>query len=336
MGAMCGIRDLQKPKNVRWEEETLTNTYGKFIAEPFEPGIAVTVGNTLRRMLLSYIEGAAVTSVKIEGVLHEFSTLPGMKEDVMDLLMNIKQLCLKVHGSSSQHIFLNVEGEKDVTAGDIECSSGVEVVNSDLHIATLDTDGKLQIDMEVNNGYGYVLASENKKDELPVGTIVIDSFFSPVVKVAYSVEVVRVGQVTNYEKLILEVWTNGAIIPQDAVAYAAKTLKDHLSIFINFSEVEEKEVEDSVDKEEERIKALLRMTVEELELSVRSANCLRSSDLNTIGELITKTEHEMLRTRNFGKKSLTEIKEKLTMYNLTLGMKEYLPLMEKLREEQRG
>ncbi|MBI4778105.1 DNA-directed RNA polymerase subunit alpha [Candidatus Desantisbacteria bacterium] len=333
MGAMCGIRDLQKPKNVRWEEETLTNTYGKFIAEPFEPGIAITVGNTLRRMLLSYIEGAAVTSVKIDGVLHEFSTLTGMKEDVMDLLMNIKQLCLKVHGSSSQRISLNVEGERDVMAGDIQCSSDVEVVNKDLHIATLDTDGRLVIDMEVNKGYGYVLAAENKRDELPVGTIAIDSFFSPVVKVAYKVEVVRVGQVTNYEKLILEVWTDGTIIPQDAVAHAAKTLKDHLNIFINFSEVEEKEIEDSVDKEEERIKALLRMPVEELELSVRSANCLKSSELNTIGELITKTEQEMLKTRNFGKKSLTEIKEKLTLYNLTLGMKEYLPLMEKLREE---
>lgn len=335
MGAMCEISDLQKPKNVRWEEETLTNTYGKFIAEPFEPGIASTIGNTLRRMLLSYIEGAAVTSIKIEGVLHEFSTLPGMKEDVMDLLMNIKQLCLKVYGSSPQYISLNVEGERNVVAGDIQCPSGVDVINKDLHIATLDTDGKLQINMEVNNGYGYVLASENKRDDLPVGTIAIDSFFSPVVKVAYKVEVVRVGQVTNYEKLILEVWTNGSIIPQDAVAYAAKTLKEHLNIFINFSEIEEKKIEDSVDKEEERIKALLRMPVEELELSVRSANCLRSSDLNTIGELITKTEQEMLKTRNFGKKSLTEIKEKLTTYNLTLGMKEYLPLMEKLREEER-
>ncbi|MDI6780506.1 MAG: DNA-directed RNA polymerase subunit alpha [bacterium] len=330
---MCGIRDLQRPKNVRWEEETLTDSYGKFIAEPFEPGIAVTMGNSLRRMLISYIEGAVVTSVKIEGVLHEFSTLTGMKEDVMDLLMNIKQLCLKVYDGSSHHIYLNIEGERDVTAGDIECPSGVEVVNKDLHLATLDTDGKLAVDMEVNTGYGYLLASANKRDDLPVGTIVIDSFFSPVVKVAYNVDVVRVGQVTNYEKLILEVWTNGTIFPQDAVAYAAKTLKDHLNIFINFSEVEEKKIEDSVDKEEERIKALLRMTVEELELSVRSANCLRSSDLNTIGELITKTEQEMLKTRNFGKKSLTEIKEKLTTYNLTLGMKEYIPLMEKIREE---
>ncbi|MEK7274207.1 MAG: DNA-directed RNA polymerase subunit alpha [Candidatus Desantisbacteria bacterium] len=333
MGAMCGMRDLQRPKNVRWEEETLTDTYGKFIAEPFEPGIAVTMGNSLRRMLISYIEGAAVTSVKIEGVLHEFSTLTGMKEDIMDLLMNLKQLCLKIHDGSSHHIFLNVEGERDVVAGDIECPSGVEVVNKDLHLATLDTDGRLIMDIEVNNGYGYVLASENKRDDLPVGTIAIDSFFSPVVKVAYNVEVVRVGQVTNYEKLLLEVWTNGTILPQDAVAYAAKTLKDHLNIFVNFSEVEEKKIEDSVDKEEEKIKALLRMTVDELELSVRSANCLRSSDLNTIGELITKTEQEMLKTRNFGKKSLTEIKEKLLTYHLTLGMKEYLPLMEKIREE---
>ncbi len=333
MGVMCGIRDLQRPKNVKWEDETLTNSYGKFIAEPFEPGIAVTMGNSLRKMLISYIEGAAVTSVKIEDVFHEFSTLTGMKEDVMDLLMNIKQLCLKVHDGSSHHISLNIEGESDVTAGDIECPSGVEVINKDLHLATIDTDGKLIVDMEVNTGYGYVLAAENKRDDLPVGTIAIDSFFSPVVKVAYSVEVVRVGQVTNYEKLILEVWTNGTVLPQDAVAYAAKTLKDHLNIFINFSEVEEKKIEDSVDREEERIKALLRMTVDELELSVRSANCLRSSDLNTIGELITKTEQEMLKTRNFGKKSLTEIKEKLLTYNLTLGMKEYLPLMEKMKEE---
>lgn len=334
MGDRCGTRDLQRPKNVRWEEETLTNTYGKLIAEPFEPGIATTVGNTLRRMLLSCIEGVAVTNVKIEGVLHEFSALPGMKEDVMELLMNIKQLCLKVqNGSSNKHIFLNIEGERDVTAADIECSSGIEVVNKELHLATLDTDGKLQIDMEVDSGYGYVLANDNKREGLPVGTITIDSFFSPVVKVAYKVEGVRVGQVTNYEKLVLEIWTNGTIIPQDTVAYAAKVLKDHLAIFINFSEVEEKEIEDDVDKEEERIKALLRMTVEELELSVRSANCLRSSDLNTIGELITKTEQEMLKTRNFGKKSLTEIKEKLKMYNLYLGMKEYIPLVEKLKEE---
>ncbi|OIP43560.1 DNA-directed RNA polymerase subunit alpha [Candidatus Desantisbacteria bacterium CG2_30_40_21] len=334
MGARCGIRDLQRPKNVRWEEETLTNTYGKCIAEPFEPGIATTVGNTLRRMLLSYIEGAAVTSVKIEGALHEFSTVIGMKEDVMDLLMNIKQLCLRIQkDASSKHIFLNVEGERDVTAADIECPSGIEVINKDLYLATLDTDGKLQIDMEVDNGYGYVLAQDNKRDGLPVGTIILDSFFSPVIKVAYKVEGVRVGQVTNYEKLILDVWTNGTIIPQDAIAYAAKILKDHLAIFINFSEVEEKEIEDDVDREEERVKTLLCMTVEELELSVRSANCLKSSELNTIGELITRTEQEMLKTRNFGKKSLTEIKEKLRMYNLTLGMKEYLPLMEKLNEE---
>jgi len=334
MGARCGIRDLQRPKNVRWEEETLTNTYGKCIAGPFEPGIATTVGNTLRRMLLSYIEGAAVTSVKIEGALHEFSTVIGMKEDVMDLLMNIKQLCLRIQkDASSKHIFLNVEGERDVTAADIECPSGIEVINKDLYLATLDTDGKLQIDMEVDNGYGYVLAQDNKRDGLPVGTIILDSFFSPVIKVAYKVEGVRVGQVTNYEKLILDVWTNGTIIPQDAIAYAAKILKDHLAIFINFSEVEEKEIEDDVDREEERVKTLLCMTVEELELSVRSANCLKSSELNTIGELITKTEQEMLKTRNFGKKSLTEIKEKLRMYNLTLGMKEYLPLMEKLNEE---
>jgi len=334
MGARCGIRDLQRPKNVRWEEETLTNTYGKCIAGPFEPGIATTVGNTLRRMLLSYIEGAAVTSVKIEGALHEFSTVTGMKEDVMDLLMNIKQLCLRIQkDASSKHIFLNVEGERDVTAADIECPSGIEVINKDLYLATLDTDGKLQIDMEVDNGYGYVLAQDNKRDGLPVGTIILDSFFSPVIKVAYKVEGVRVGQVTNYEKLILDVWTNGTIIPQDAIAYAAKILKDHLAIFINFSEVEEKEIEDDVDREEERVKTLLCMTVEELELSVRSANCLKSSELNTIGELITRTEQEMLKTRNFGKKSLTEIKEKLRMYNLTLGMKEYLPLMEKLNEE---
>jgi DNA-directed RNA polymerase subunit alpha len=286
-------------------------------------------------MLLSYIEGAAPTAVKIEGVLHEFSTLPGMKEDVMDVLMNIKQLCLKLHNGGPRHLYINVEGEREVTAADIECPPDVEIINKDLHIATLDTDGKLHMDIEVDKGYGYILAKDNKVDGQPVGTIPLDSFFSPVTKVAYRIEEVRVGQITNYEKLILEIWTNGTVIPQDAVAYAAKVLKEHLSIFVHFTEEEEKE-EEIVDKEEEKLKALLRMNVDELELSVRSSNCLRSSNITILGELVIRTEQDMLKTRNFGKKSLSEIKEKLKEYGLSLGMKEVVPLVEKIKQEGKG
>lgn len=321
MGSRGSVRELKKVKKIEWEKETISDTYGKFVAEPFDQGLATTIGNSLRRMLLSCIEGGAIVSLKIENVLHEFSTVPGVVEDVTDIILNLKGLALKIHSFNEPvKLYLETSDEGEVTASQIQCPPNIEIVNPELHIATLDSDGLLKMEMEVDRGYGYV-PSENNKSTL-IGTIAIDSFFSPVVRVAYHVEDVRVGQITDYERLILEVWTNGAISPQDAVSQAAKLLKDQLTVFINFEEVEEDVEKEPVDKEVERLKSILKMGVEELELSVRSANCLSAADIKTLGELVQKTEPEMLKTRNFGKKSLTEIKEKLSNYNLTFGMKD--------------
>jgi len=321
MGSRGGISVLKRIKKLEWEKETITNTYGKLIAEPFEQGLGTTLGNSLRRVLLSTIEGTAVTWVKIDGVLHEFSTIPGVVEDVPDIILNLKRLILKLHDSGPKRIRLNKEGEGEVKAEDLECPPEVEIVNKDLHIATLDTDGKLSMELEIDKGYGYVSAEQNKTGQEPIGVIFIDSFFSPVVRVAYHVENVRVGQITDYERLILEVWTNGVLQPNEAVEQAAKILKEQLSPFIHFEEEEEIE-ESMVDKETERLRNLLNMSIEELELSVRSSNCLKSANIKILGELVQKTEAEMLKTRNFGKKSLAEIKGKLASYGLSLGMKD--------------
>jgi len=314
------FKGLQKPKRLECELETLTSTYGKFLAEPLERGFGLTIGNALRRILLSTIEGAAVTSVRISGALHEFSTIPGVKEDVTDIILNIKGLRVKLNVDHPKTIYLKAASEGEVRAAHITSDPDVEVLNPDLHIATLDKDGKLEVEMEVRHGRGYVPAERNKRESQPVDAIAIDSIFSPIRKVNFLVEDTRVGQVTDYNKLIVEVWTDGSVLPQDAIAYAAKILKDHLSIFINFEEEPEGEGI-AVDEEKEQVLEHLNRSVDELELSVRSANCLKNSNIRYIYELVQKTEAEMLKTKNFGRKSLNEIKEILAGMGLTLGMK---------------
>ncbi len=321
MGSRSGVDILKKIKKVEWEKETLSDTYGKLIAEPFGQGLGTTIGNSLRRMLLSSIEGTAVIWVKIDGILHEFSTIPGVVEDVQDIIINLKKMILKLHNSGPRRIYLNKEGEGEVKAGDFECPPEVEIINKNHHIATLDTDGKMIMELEIDKGYGYVSAEQNKTDEESIGVIFIDSFFSPVLRVAYQVEAVRIGQITDHERLILEIWTNGVLQPHQAITQAAKIFREQLMTFIDFEEEEEiKEV--VVDKETERIKNVLRMSIEELELSVRSSNCLKTANIKILGELVKKTEIEMLKTRNFGKKSLLEIKDKLITYGLLFGMKD--------------
>ncbi|MEK6569543.1 MAG: DNA-directed RNA polymerase subunit alpha [candidate division NC10 bacterium] len=314
------FKGLQKPKRLECELETLTSTYGKFYAEPFERGFGLTIGNALRRILLSSIEGAAVTTVRIAGALHEFSTIPGVKDDVTDIILNIKGLRVKLHVDHPKTLYLKASSEGEVRASHINPDPDVEILNPDLYIAALDKDGKLEVEMEVRHGRGYVQAERNKKEGQPVDMIAVASIFSPIRKVNFLVEDTRVGQVTDYNKLILEVWTDGSVLPQDAVAYAAKILKDHLSIFINFEEEPEGEGA-AVDEEKERLLEHLNRSVDELELSVRSANCLKNSSIRYIYELVQKTEAEMLKTKNFGRKSLNEIKEILAGMGLALGMK---------------
>jgi DNA-directed RNA polymerase subunit alpha len=314
------FKGLQKPKRLECELETLTSTYGKFYAEPFERGFGLTIGNALRRILLSSIEGAAVTTIRIAGALHEFSTIPGVKDDVTDIILNIKGLRVKLHVDHPKTLYLKASSEGEVRASHINPDPDVEILNPELYIAALDKDGKLEVEMEVRHGRGYVQAERNKKEGQPVDMIAVASIFSPIRKVNFLVEDTRVGQVTDYNKLILEVWTDGSVLPQDAVAYAAKILKDHLSIFINFEEEPEGEGA-AVDEEKERLLEHLNRSVDELELSVRSANCLKNSSIRYIYELVQKTEAEMLKTKNFGRKSLNEIKEILTGMGLALGMK---------------
>lgn len=314
------FKGLQKPKRLECELETLTSTYGKFYAEPFERGFGLTIGNALRRILLSSIEGAAVTTVRITGALHEFSTIPGVKDDVTDIILNIKGLRVKLHVDHPKTLYLKASSEGEVRASHINPDADVEILNPDLYIAALDKDGKLEVEMEVRHGRGYVPAERNKKEGQPVDMIAVACIFSPIRKVNFLVEDTRVGQVTDYNKLILEVWTDGSVLPQDAVAYAAKILKDHLSIFINFEEEPEGEGA-AVDEEKERLLEHLNRSVDELELSVRSANCLKNSSIRYIYELVQKTEAEMLKTKNFGRKSLNEIKEILAGMGLALGMK---------------
>jgi DNA-directed RNA polymerase subunit alpha len=314
------FKGLQKPKRLECELETLTSTYGKFYAEPFERGFGLTIGNALRRILLSSIEGAAVTTIRIAGALHEFSTIPGVKDDVTDIILNIKGLRVKLHVDHPKTLYLKASSEGEVRASHINPDPDVEILNPELYIAALDKDGKLEVEMEVRHGRGYVQAERNKKEGQPVDMLAVASIFSPIRKVNFLVEDTRVGQVTDYNKLILEVWTDGSVLPQDAVAYAAKILKDHLSIFINFEEEPEGEGA-AVDEEKERLLEHLNRSVDELELSVRSANCLKNSSIRYIYELVQKTEAEMLKTKNFGRKSLNEIKEILTGMGLALGMK---------------
>ncbi|MBL7069951.1 MAG: DNA-directed RNA polymerase subunit alpha [Candidatus Omnitrophica bacterium] len=314
-------RDFQLPKRLDCDESTYTNTYGKFFAAPFEKGFGVTLGNSLRRVLLSSIEGSAVTSVKIGSVSHEFSTIPGVLEDVTEIILNIKSLILNSHSKIPKTIYIKKHAKGQLKAKDIEADDTIEIINPDLHIATLTKDVKFQMEMEVARGRGYVPAELNKKEDQPVGMVAIDSIFSPVRKVNYYTENTRVGQRTDYDKLILEVWTNGALTPKDAMLYASNILQRHLDIFVNFGQLpEEIEEEPEMSKDEVVLYEKLRLPISELELSVRSSNCLREANIKTIAELVKKTEDEMLGFKNFGKKSLTEIKELLAGMGLALGI----------------
>ena len=313
-------KGFQKPKRLATELESLTDKFGKFSAQPFERGWGTTVGNALRRALLSSIEGAAITAVKIEGVLHEFSSIPGVVEDATDIILNLKQVPLKLNNDQPKTIFVNVENPGVVTSAMIEEDSDFAVLDKTVYIATVNEGGKLQLEMRVKNGRGYVSADRNFDEDLPIGYIPVDSVHSPVRKVNYSVEAARLGQMTDYEKLSLEVWTNGAITPQDAIGLASKLIKDHMSIFINFEEQPEV-VEEMVESYNDPRVEHLDRSVEELELSVRSYNCLKNANIQTIRELVQKSENEMLKTKNFGRKSLNEIKEILNKMGLSLGMK---------------
>jgi DNA-directed RNA polymerase subunit alpha len=315
-------KDLIRPKRLEVEKETLTPLYGKFTAEPFERGFGITIGNSLRRILISSLQGAAITSVKIDGVLHEFSTIPGTKEDVTEIILNLKEVRLKLHTEGPKTIRVKAEGAKVLKAGDILTGDAVEVLNPDHYLATLSRDSKLSMEMVVKMGRGYVSAERNKEESQPIGTIPMDAIFSPIKKVNYMVTNARVGQVTDYDKLTLEVWTDGSLNPEEAVAHAAKIMKDQLSIFITFEEEEETEMTYSEDEEErESFNENLLRSVDELELSVRSANCLKHANIKLIGDLVQKTEAEILATKNFGRKSLNEIKEILSEMGLSLGMK---------------
>lgn len=315
-------RDFQLPKRLECDESTYTNTYGKFSAAPFERGYGVTLGNSLRRVLLSSIEGSAVTSIKVHGADHEFSTISGVAEDLPEIILNLKSLVLNSHSKIPKTIYIKRGTKGEIKAKDIEVDETIEIINSDLHIATLTKDVKLNIELEVSKGRGYVPAELNKKEEKIIGVIPIDSIFTPVKRVNYHVENTRVGQRTDYDKLILEVWTNGSITPKDALLYASNILQRHLDIFVNFGQLPEdiSEEEPEMTKEEMVLYEKLRLPISELELSVRSSNCLREANIKSIAELVKRTEEEMLSFKNFGKKSLNEIKELLVGMGLTLGM----------------
>ena len=312
-------RGFQKPKRLATDTETLTDKYGRFYAQPFERGFGTTIGNALRRVLLSSIEGAAVTAVKIEGVLHEFQSIPGVVEDATDIILNLKQVPFKLSSEGPKAIYLKAEQPGEITSGMIEADGDVEVLDKNVHIATVSEGGKLEMEMRLKRGRGYVSADKNFDDDLGLGFIPIDSVHSPVRKVNYTVEAARLGQITDYDKLDIEIWTNGSIAPADALGLAAKLLKDHMTIFINFEE--ELETEARGEERPQIRNENLNRSVEELELSVRSYNCLKNANIQTIGELVQKTEAEMLKTKNFGRKSLNEIKEILASMGLSLGMK---------------
>jgi len=315
-------KGFQRPKRLEFERDTLTDRFGRFYAQPFERGFGTTIGNGMRRVLLSSIEGAAISAVKIEGVLHEFSPIPGVVEDATDIILNLKQIPLKMHVDHTKTLYVRVQKPGEVKARDIETDADVEILEPEAHIATVSEGGKLLMEMRVKRGRGYVAADRNFDDDLGIGWIPIDSVHSPVKKVNYLVEAARLGQTTDYEKLTLDVWTNGSIHPRDAVSLAAKLVRDHLNIFINLEESAEQPAE--AQSEQPRGSALnenLDKSVEELELSVRSYNCLKNANIRTIRDLVQRTEAEMLKTKNFGRKSLNEIKEILHSMGLSLGMR---------------
>jgi len=314
------MTDIEKPK-IEITEISEDGRYGRFVCEPLEPGYGTTFGNSLRRMLLSSLDGAAVTSIQIDGVLHEFSTLPGVRDDVTSIVLNIKQLCLKMQGNDPHTIRIDVTGEREVTAADIECGSDIEILNPDLHIATLSATGKLKIEMIVERGRGYVPADKNKKADDSIGVIPIDSIFSPVHRVNYTVEDTRVGNVTDYDRLILDVWTNGSIRPEEAVSKAAGILVMHLRLFQNMDGnvvEEEEEVTNFPPEEVDDSEKVLEMTIDDLDLSVRSFNCLKRAGINSVADLMQKSEEDMMKVRNLGRKSLDEVKKKLEELGLSL------------------
>ncbi len=315
-------KGFQRPKRLEFERETLTDRFGRFYAQPFERGFGTTIGNALRRVLLSSIEGAAITAVRIDGVLHEFSPIPGVVEDATDIILNLKQIPLKLHSDQTKTLTLRVDKPGEVRARDIQGDADVEILEPDAHIATVAEHGRLHMEMRMKRGRGYVSADKNFDEDLGIGWIPIDSVHSPIKKVNYLVEAARLGQTTDYDKLTVDVWTNGSVSPRDAVSLAAKLIRDHLNIFINLEEGAEPTSETASDAPRAGVgNENLDKSVEELELSVRSYNCLKNANIRTIRELVQKTEAEMLKTKNFGRKSLNEIKEILTTMGLGLGMR---------------
>src|SRR5678815_4407612 len=308
-------KGFQRPKRLEFERETLTDRFGRFHAQPFERGFGTTVGNALRRVLLSSIEGAAVTAVKIDGVLHEFSPIPGVVEDATDIILNLKQIPLKMHTDTTKTLYLRVDKAGEVRARDIEADADIEILEPDAHIATVAEHGKLHMELRVKRGRGYVSADKNFDEDLGIGWIPVDSVHSPIKKVNYLVEAARIGQNTDYDKLTVDIWTNGAVSPAEAISLSAKLVRDHLNIFINLDESSDEQTDAQVEQHQSG------SLNEDLELSVRSYNCLKNANIRTIRELVQKTEGEMLKTKNFGRKSLNEIKEILTGMGLSLGMR---------------
>ncbi len=314
-------KNFEMPKRLECEESTYADTYGKFIAEPFERGYGTTIGNSLRRVLLSGIEGAAITSIKIDGVLHEFSSIPGVTEDISEIVLNIKKLILRSRTKNPKTLFINVEKKGDIKASDITTDETIDVLNPDLHIASLTKKVKFSMEMEVGRGRGYMPAEKHKKEEQSIGIIAIDSIFTPITKVNFHVENTRIGQITDYDKLILEVWTNGSMTPKDALLHASHILQRHLDPFVSLGKLPEEEGEKKEAGEDKELLGKLQIPVTDLELSVRSSNCLKDAKIKTIGDLVKKTEMEMLKYRNFGKKSLSEIQKILQDMGLSFGMK---------------
>jgi DNA-directed RNA polymerase subunit alpha len=323
------------PKRLQKEESTSTGIYAKFVADPFETGYGHTIGNSLRRVLLSSLEGAAITSIKVDGAMHEFTTIEGVVEDVTDVVLNLKKIKFKAHTRDEQVLLLSVNKEGAVTAADIQVNQNVEVVNPDQHICTLDKKKKFEMELTVKTGRGFCPSDENKKPGQAIGVIAIDSIFSPVTRVRYAVEAARVGNRTDYDKLVLEIWTDGRLTPDDALTQSSAILSHHLDVFVGYDKnaVEFEEAADKQDEEKVKLKKQLNMSVNEIELSVRAANCLNNANITTVGQLAMKTEQEMLKYRNFGKKSLNEIKDKLQSLGLSLGMNFEPGLIEPMKEE---
>src|SRR5436190_2829370 len=326
---------FEMPKRLVKDEATATETYAKFVAEPFETGYGHTIGNSIRRVLLSSLEGAAISSIKIDGAQHEFATVEGVVEDVTDIVLNLKKVLFKAHSREPQTLLLSANKEGDVTAADIELNQNVELVNPKQHICTLDKKKKFEMELEVKVGRGFLPGDENKKPDQAIGVIAIDSLFSPVTRVKYAVESARVGQRTDYDRLIVEIWTDGRISPEDALTQASAILQHHLDVFVGYDKnaVEFEEVADKQDDEKAKMKKLLNMSVNEIELSVRAANCLNNANITTVGQLAMKTESEMLKYCNFGKKSLNEIKDKLAALGLSMGMNIDAELIENPKED---